>query len=490
MNISHAPVLNSSPVIARPRKRHSAAHLNINSQFSPSPLSMSKINSTASNSKINPSDSFLSGNHLKGHLPNVNSANNIFNPQTHQKPLLSHKNKKDQRRFSLDLKSLPIHTDILTDRSNKIKSGRLKHSSSFRSNMNSADSIGNSPLAFNEFTTGNESDRENDGQVLVIKIMSNWGSSDFLRISSVTVLDDKYLAVPVLKSMTSPDLKIDTKCLFDGHLIKKSVDDLFSVPWCQNHEPFNLVILVSNDVPISGVRIFNSDIATDSSVKDVAIMLDSTTWLNEEIPKNFGIDMKFTQKMREDAVESSRLIEDYFNESREKRFNDRYGYYPLFETKTVYFELLKSWNNEKFFGLNGLQMYDQNNRLISMDDIDDVIIQNYASSNDPSLLFKMDLQTSRPERQFLLTAPPDRLPLIEVIFKEKRFLSRIVIWNYNSYREPLEYGVRNMKISFDDHFVWCGKLHMSAGNEKSADKKIKQIWLTDSSEIKDQSIEM
>lgn len=481
MNNARIPVTTLTPPIARPKKRSSMAHVSASTALSTPRNPHVLIQSPSLHNKHahNP-PSGRSVLNQKEPLPNVNSSDDFFGKKGRLRKI-GHSS-SERRRFSIDL------SDVLKPPNTDHKVKKIQHSSSllYRQSRYSMDefSICDSPLSFNN----EESNEEDDGQVVVVTVHSNWGSRDFLRVSSISILDEKFMTVPVIKSTTSPDIGIDTKSLFEGHLIKNEMNELFSIPWNENHEPVSIAIMVSKEVTISGVRVFNSEISLDSSVKDISISLDHANTLSGEIPKNFGIDFKFTKKMREDAVESSRLIDNYFNENREKAFEDKYGVYPLFSTKTLSFEILNTWNDEDFIGINGFQIFDQYNKLIQMDDIDDIIVHNCGKTNNPSLLFKDDLKTSRPERQFLTKRLNDLAPLIEVIFKKNTFLSKLVIWNYNSSREPVEYGIKNIKIRSDETVIWCGRILKSIGNEISADKKLRTIWLTDSSEIKNQEV--
>lgn len=491
MNIVRPPVLTLGPPIAKPKGRKSHTNISKFQTMSNARSSTSNISSSLTQrGHLNQSGSFDLGHFFKDH-PHNNKPDDALMAQFVSKR--SHIGKismssSERRRFSIDLSDVSKSTNIPSDKGHSGK--KLRYSPSFRKTRYSMDdnNFNGSPLAFDEGSNGELPKEEDEGQLIVIKIHSNWGAPDFLRISSISILDDKYMAIPVIKSTTVPDLGLDTQCLFDGHLIKKEIKDLFSIPWDQTYqEPFRLAIVVPSDITISGVRVFNSEISKESSVKDISISLDNSNTLNGEIPKNFGVDFKFTQEMRQDAIESSRLIDDYFNENNEKSFKDQYGFYPLFLIKTISFELKKSWTNENLIGLNGIQIFDQYNKLIQIDDIDDIIVHNCGSSNNSSLLLKNDLKTSRPERQFLMKTLPDKSPLIEIIFKESRYLSRIILWNFNSSREPVEYGVKHIKICADQNIVWCGKISKSVGNEMNADKMIKTIWLTDSAEIRNEA---
>lgn len=494
MSALRPPVLTLGPPIAKPRKKNLNAHIAKPQPISSPRSSRSVLRSSSPHAgNIIPNGSFNLGHFLKDHTSNGKSNDDNYNsPLSNKKPHIRKigMSSSEHRSFSIDLSDISKPADLACGRSNQ-GNRKIQHSASLRKTRHSMgnDSFKDSPLAFNEQAIENhQEDIQEEGQVVVITIHSNWGDPNFLRISSISILDNNYMAVQVLRSTTSPDLGVDTSCLFDGHLIKKEIDQLFSIPWNSNHEPVRIAIVVPADIEISGVRIFNSEISLDSSVKDITILLDSSNTLNGEIPKNFGIDFKFTQQMRQDAIESSRLIDDYFNENREKSFQDQYGFYPLFSTKTLSFEIKKSWTDEYYIGLNGIEIYDQYNKLIQLDDIDDIIIHHCRLSNSPSLLIKHDMHTSRPEKQFLTEIIPGKNPLIEIIFKENHFLSRIVLWNFNSSSDPVEYGVKYIKICSDENVIWCGKIQKSTGNEMSADKKIKTIWLTDSTEIKNQSI--
>ena len=488
MNSVRPPALNLGPPIAKPRKRNSHAHI-AKPQINSTPRNPISIIQSPPQQKgnLHSSGSFDLGKYLKYHEP-TGKSDDLFMNALSKKPHLRKigNSSSERRRFSIDLSDVSKSTGLASD---MVHSGRkIQHSSSFRKTRFSMDNhaCNDSPLAFGDDYTPQE---EDEGQLIVILVHSNWGAPDYLRISSISILDDKFMAVPVLKSTTSPDLGLDTSILFDGHLIKREINELFSVPLKSiQNEPLKIAIIVPSEISISGVRVFNSEIAMGSSVKDISISLDNTNTLNGEIPKNFGIDFKFTQEMRQDAIQSSRLIEDYFNENREKSFQDKFGVYPLFETKTLSFELRKSWTDKNFVGLNGIQIFDQYNKQISMDAVDDIIVHNCGSSNDASLLMKNDLITSRPERQFLTKTLNGKSPLIEIVFKEPRFLSRIIIWNFNSSREPVEYGAKYIKICSDENVIWLGKINKAIGNEISAERKIKTIWLTDSMELRNQFI--
>eukprot|EP01038_Epipyxis_sp_PR26KG_P008085 gene8085-10952_t len=184
---------------------------------------------------------------------------------------------------------------------------------------------------------------------------------------------------------------------------------------------------------------------------------------------------------------------------------------PIPRGKRLVFQVLSTWGDKYYVGLNGIELYDDNGCLLinqsdPLSDNTNNIIKSVIANPDglhvlpdyeddprkgknlfdginftrndlhiwlaPQLSIVHDSNTNKYNKDELLTA--DGLPLlatITIIFESEVSLSMIRVYNFNKSRAHNQRGVRRCRMLFDEKVFFDGEIRSASGQLISSDSE-------------------
>ena len=321
---------------------------------------------------------------------------------------------------------------------------------------------------------------EEVAHVYVVEVLSNWGNKEMLTLSAIWFLDEEKHKIEPFDIKPIPfDPLLNMSKLNEKILMKTTTDQLFTVQLPQEVEEkkfsISFAFIFTEDQKPKFVRIWNASIADDTSVRFVKIYQRKQFLYQSEIPMNYGVDISLTN-FQSDEHEGSHAfngVHEHLNVVKD--VVDKFGPIPIIPTKTISFTFMCSYGDPDFFGLNGIDFYDDELKKIPLSKIDKISITGTDKYSSVQSLFREGKQSYEKNDMFFgQFATKGQLPVLTVTFSEMMILSFVVIWNYNA--ADIERCVKYIKITNEDlHFagydtnarnkktIWRGKLKQGLG---------------------------
>ena len=178
-------------------------------------------------------------------------------------------------------------------------------------------------------------------------------------------------------------------------------------------------------------------------------------------------------------------IDDIFMKKSKLVLNpsqDSFGYIPVYSVSMITIEILDSYlKDSNFVGLNSIELYGVEGKLVNDSEIEAISVTRAKSHSSPYTLLKSDKKTMTYHDMWVAEKESaiDR-PKIHIKLKEQTKIIMMRMWNFNHGDKNQNFGVRRMKIFFNDRkCVFNGVLKRGKGMTSRLLESVTDVWISD-----------